>query len=316
MLSLPRTKVLALSLLALPALTACGPEPLDGEGDASESIYERLGELEDPADPDIEPTDQECQTWGAAAVCLDGASASYCGVIDLEKEVQVFGGCVPAEDIECVPGDVKSVALDCGTVDVSCVVDWQSGEPSWTEAFCESEGWDTPLVLRFDDAPVSMIAAEATPDASFDIAMAADGRSCTHTDWPSAATPWLAVDLDQSGTIDGGHELFGSGSRLADGSSAQNGFIALAAYDHNKDGVVDAQDPGFAELLLWRDHDADRLSNPGELETLAEAGVESLPLSYAVDERCDARGNCGVERADFRHAGGQGELVDIHLPCR
>ena len=315
---LAKTPLAALSLLCLtaPLALGCADSTIDGYGEdeQEQTILDEL-DLVTPAQTDIEPTGQLCETYGSAALCLDGHSAAFCNY-DVDGGGNLifdFGACVAEMEIECVPGDVKTVDDEiCGQVQASCLLDGV-GVPMWAQEGCSQEG-DTPLVLRFDDAPITMIDAEATPAATFDIAMSAG--SCISTDWPSAATPWLAVDLDHSGSIDGGHELFGSGTDLADGSKADNGFLALAAFDGNHDGVVDARDPRFGELLLWRDHDADRRTGPGELETLTEAGVDSLAVRYGIDRECDARGNCAVERSAFSHAGGRGELVDLHLACQ
>lgn len=261
------------------------------------------------SDPD-EPTGRACEIHAEAATCSDGATA-YCDFMDGAKE---FGPCIAPEELECEPGEVMDLGPRsdpemqdiCGNMSKSCVM--YGGVPSWENNEC-----NTPLVLRFDDRAIEMIDAEATPAATFDISMRAD--SCISTDWPSAATPWLVVDLDGSGTIDGGHELFGSGSRLADGHHADDGFAALAEFDSNHDGAVDRSDARFGELMLWRDWDADRVSTPDELEPLAVSGVDRLALGYEVDVQCDARGNCGVQRAGFEHAGGAGEIVDLYLAC-
>ena len=263
------------------------------------------------------PEGRSCQLLNQSVSCGDSELLSYCGYQEYADAQNGFGAltqgpCISPDENECMPGDSRtepSADPDdlCGGTHYSC--DVVGGEPMWVEQLC-----NTPLVLRFDDAPIEMIAAEATPMATFDIDMTAD--SCITTDWPTAATPWLVLDRDHSGSIDGGHELFGSGTDLADGSKADNGFLALAAFDGNHDGVVDARDPRFGELLLWRDHDADRRTGPGELETLTEAGVDSLAVRYGIDRECDARGNCAVERSAFSHAGGRGELVDLHLACQ
>ena len=103
--------------------------------------------------------------------------------------------------------------------------------------------------------------------------------------------------------------------------TARNGFEALAALDGNHDGRIDARDPAFAHLVLWRDANQDRHSQPGELEPLARAGVIAIELSYATSPACDARGNCARERATFlfKDAKGQarrGEVVDVWLHNR
>lgn len=163
----------------------------------------------------------------------------------------------------------------------------------------------TPLVLSFDGAPVRF-EVRAAPFAY------TPGRAL-QSDWPNAVTPWLARDLNGNGAIDDGSELFGSDTRLG-ARTALNGFEALAALDANHDGVVDAKDPAFSQLLLWRDVDGDKRTSPGELQRLSTAGVTSLRTGFTVAPRCDGRGNCERERGRFTTSTGVvGALVDVHL---
>jgi len=171
-------------------------------------------------------------------------------------------------------------------------------------------------VLDFDGQTLSF--EPATADARFEVG---DAPACARSDWPTPATPWLVRDLDGSGTIDGSHELFGTGTSRPDGSLAANGFEALADLDANADGWLTADDPAWSELGLWSDHDRDRVTGPDELVSLDTLGVTALSLGYTVDRRCDERGNCAVERAPLHwtDAGGvrrAGWVVDVHLHCR
>lgn len=90
----------------------------------------------------------------------------------------------------------------------------------------------------------------------------------------------LAVDLDGNGKIDNGREVFGDYHLLADGSRAANGFAALAQYDANGDGVIDANDEIFDRLRLWIDADSNGISEAGELKTLPEMGIKAINLNY------------------------------------
>ena len=175
----------------------------------------------------------------------------------------------------------------------------------------------TPLVLSFDRAPVQFLVDTGAP--GFDLSAAQDG-SAVRTDWPTAATPWLALDRDGDGRISSGRELFGSATRIGE-RTASNGFEALAALDTNRDRVIDRRDPAFAQLLVWTDRDGDRVSQASELRTLSRAGVVRIDLEYQLVPRCDARGNCEVERARFvwqtrQGALHDGALSDVHLPVR
>jgi hypothetical protein len=171
-------------------------------------------------------------------------------------------------------------------------------------------GESTPLVVAFHDQPI-----EFTPGGTFAFAPGAP----VGTDWPTATTPWIALDRNGDGTIDSGAELFGDNTVLPDGTTARNGFIALAALDANHDGRIDASDPGFASLVLWADRNGDHRSTPEELTPLGDV-IVSISLDDHVALRCDARNNCEGERAAlrWRHGGAlhDGAAVDVYLPRR
>ncbi|MEZ4451236.1 MAG: calcium-binding protein [Nannocystaceae bacterium] len=249
---------------------------------------------------------ESCETQGASQPCDEGGVAGT-QVCITTGESLVWGLCVT--DPECTAGETESCGLDWIDLNKYCQVD-SNGVPHWG-----TDGCDTPLVLSFDGrAPAFSIAPASA--AAFDISGA--GR-CTNTDWPTAATPWLALDRDRNGTIDGGHELFGNGTRMLAGGKADHGFAALAELDSDRDGRITDQDARFAELVLWSDHDGDRRSSGWELLPLAAYGVEAIELEYRRDRVCDARGNCGIERASFTFRDGgrarSGEVVDVYLAC-
>jgi hypothetical protein len=269
----------------------------------------------DPADTDAAPPadepaeDAACDEVAASRACALEAPADgtqFCAPIGADGSLR-WGACL--ELVECDPSGASD-GDDCvGT----CVLD--GDVPVCADDGGGGEEEDTPLVLSFDGAPVRI---EAVPAATFDIAGQGE---CISTDWPAAVTPWLAIDLDRSGSIEAGHELFGSGTRLASGTRAANGFEALSALDTNHDGQLSSADERFGDLVLWADHDADKLATLAELEPMAVRGILSIELGYAIDRRCDDRGNCEVERASFTFVdrGGAvrtGDVVDIHLPCQ
>ena len=172
----------------------------------------------------------------------------------------------------------------------------------------------TPLVLSFDNAPVEYLADGAH---GFDLS----GTASIVTDWPTANTPWLALDRDGNGSIDDGNELFGSMSPLAGGGRARNGFEALRELDGDGDGRITPSDPAFARLVVWADAEGDRRSTPHELRSLAELGIVTIELAYRSEPRCDTRGNCEIERSAFtyRDAAGAlraGTMVDVHLSAQ
>jgi hypothetical protein len=136
----------------------------------------------------------------------------------------------------------------------------------------------------------------------------------SRTAWIAGQTAFLALDADGDGKITSGAELFGSDTPTASGGTAKNGFEALARYDENGDGVIDARDPVFSRLRLWRDLDANGMGEPEELQSLEQAGVVALELKHETRHETDAYGNLLGERARFRWKNGKtGQLVDVYL---
>ncbi len=186
--------------------------------------------------------------------------------------------------------------------------------PGTCSTYWDSGDCDTPLVLSFDGAPVEY---RTDRDHAFDL----NAVRSQVTDWPTAKTPWLALDRDGNGRIDDGGELFGSMTVIEGGRRAPNGFAALRELDADGDGRITPADPGFSRLLVWSDRDGDRRSTPGELAPASTYELLSIDLDYEVDPRCDARGNCEVERAGFRFrdAAGvvrTGAVVDVHFAAQ
>jgi len=293
-----RSRLVSLvALLAAPALLGCDKDEsheTEGgtdteaatEGVDTEAATEGMGST---GAPEVACDEEH---YGAAQACTGGTQ--FCA---MNGAVYEWGSCV------AMPGEVG--ADGCSKCSLSA-----EGIPSWDDVECG--GGSTPLVLSFDGAQVRYGSA----GHRFDL-----GPECAATDWPMATTPWLALDRDRSGTIDGGHELFGSATRLRAGGVADNGFTALKELDSDGDGRLTAADPGFAALVVWSDGDGDRRSTGFELQPVAAFGLVAIELGYASERRCDLRGNCEVERATFTYndALGRvraGEVVDVHLGCQ
>ena len=224
------------------------------------------------------------------AACVDGKTASPCGVV---------GDCHPGQNSAQCPG------VACGL----------KGD-TWAFSTCgttSSTVVGTPLVVSFDGAGVAFTRAPG----AFDLF----GQETTVASrWVSASTPWLALDVDGNGNIDDGRELFGSMTKLPNGERASNGFLALAALDDDGDGWITAKDSSFERLVLWRDRDQDRRSSAAELSTMREAGIVGIALDYVTAARCE-NGDCEIERARFRFVDERGseqrgEVIDVHFAAR
>ena len=126
----------------------------------------------------------------------------------------------------------------------------------------------------------------------------------TQTGWAGVNDALLVWDRNGNGAIDTGAELFGDFTPMPNGTLAPNGFAALAALDSNGDGVIDASDPAFHELKLWRDTSQDGKTDSGELSSLADAGIVSLNLANTLKNQNLANGNQLTREGSFTRTDG------------
>ena len=124
--------------------------------------------------------------------------------------------------------------------------------------------------------------------------------------WISGGDAFLAIDSNGNGRIDDISELFG-------GSTGQ-GFAKLASFDSNGDGLVDASDARFGELMLWQDANENHQTDAGELRSLAAHGVESLKVSYDSEAFIDDNANLHLERSSATLTDGSTiDMVDVYF---
>jgi hypothetical protein len=105
---------------------------------------------------------------------------------------------------------------------------------------------NSPIILNLDDGPYRL---SSTDDpVRFDLD--ADGIP-ERISWTAAEARMALLALDRNGNaaIDDGSELFGNHTPLQSGSSASNGFVALAEYDVNGDRIINQRDPVWDSLL-------------------------------------------------------------------
>jgi hypothetical protein len=123
---------------------------------------------------------------------------------------------------------------------------------------------------------------------------------------PDSDDAFLALDRNGNGRIDDGTELFGNHSPVVPGSdaTAANGFEALKFFESPLSGpvgvldqTIDARDPAWSRLLLWRDLNHNGISEPDELQSVAAAGLASIGTDYKTTRKVDRFGN------EFRQVG-------------
>ena len=176
-----------------------------------------------------------------------------------------------------------------------CTLEFQICDPGvWSVEQCQCVP-GTPIVIDVLGNGFSLSDNDA--GVSFDIN--GDGRK-EKLSWTmfGADDAWLVLDRNNNGTIDNGRELFGNfttqGPTFPGG--LRNGFLALYEYDNpqnggNADDKISRADTIFHSLRLWQDTNHTGISEPWELHTLSELGVDSISLDYKESRRVDQYGN-------------------------
>jgi Ca2+-binding RTX toxin-like protein len=155
-----------------------------------------------------------------------------------------------------------------------------------SQPFDQAERTLSPIILDLNGDGVRTRSISQRAFFDFD-----NNGFAERTGWASASDGILARDLNHNGRIDQGGELFGDRTTLSNGNLAANGFDALAELDSNHDGKVDVRDTAWTELSVWRDGNSDGHTDEGELVSIAEAGVQSISISYQTGTLVDGAGN-------------------------
>lgn len=151
-----------------------------------------------------------------------------------------------------------------------------------------------PLVINFDGK-----AAELTGER-LDFDLDADGKA-ERLPGLAAGSGFLVLDRNHNGRADNGSELFGA--------ATGNGFGELSKLDADGNGWLDAADPGFADLRVWKGG-----KEGGELASLADQGVGALWLGstgsrFALKD--DANRLLGEIRATGIYLGEDGRVGSV-----
>lgn len=165
-----------------------------------------------------------------------------------------------------------------------------------------------PVILDFDGDGEALVGLNVSKTA-FD--QDGDGE-LERTAWFAAGDAVLAIDRNENGVIDDISEI----SFLQDVEGAKTDLEGLAAYDFDKNGVIDSNDIDFAALKLWFDRDSDGITDAGELVSLSEAGIAAISLDSAQDDTTgrQADGSMIYGKASFVFDDGrEGTLFDTGL---
>lgn len=169
--------------------------------------------------------------------------------------------------------------------DLQIVLREEEEEEDETPETDDAESRTSPIVIDLDGDGIETLEVGAS---YFDL----DGDGLSEmSGWVSPDDGLLVHDRNGDGRISNGTELFGNHSILSNGQTAENGFQALAEYDDNGDGVIDAQDSSYSVLHVWRDLNGNGISDVNELQGLADAGVVSISTGYTNSSQVDAHGH-------------------------
>jgi tetratricopeptide (TPR) repeat protein len=131
----------------------------------------------------------------------------------------------------------------------------------------------TPIAIPLEN----MLAPTAILDADARVRFDADGTGWRREwTWISPRAGWLVYDADGSGRITSALQWFGN---VTFWLFWPQGYEALATLDDNHDGELAGGE--LAHLAVWRDANANGISEPGEVLPLSAHGIVALSCAFS-----------------------------------
>jgi hypothetical protein len=194
---------------------------------------------------------------------------------------QICGQCNPVYPAPYLPPNVGAEYV------------WDYSTCSWVMVACNGHnGCSSPIVIDTDGSGFHL--TSAANGVMFDFY--GNGKPIQLA-WTAEGSTngWLALPRD--GQVTSARDLFGNvTAQPLTNSHPPNGFAALAVYDSlalggNNNGAIDPGDSIWARLRVWIDANHDGISQPEELHTLGEIGIERILLRYEPTLYTDEYGN-------------------------
>ncbi|WP_067515938.1 type I secretion C-terminal target domain-containing protein [Endozoicomonas ascidiicola] len=164
-----------------------------------------------------------------------------------------------------------------------------------------------PVTIDLDGDGIEIITLDES-ETTFDVD--GDGNR-ENIAWVGADDGFIITDLDGDGILSSREELF-----IAEQTTENDTDLeALATlYDSNKDGVLNALDDKFDDILIFQDKNQDGVADEGEIITLAEAGITEISVvsdkqQKILDDGSIIHGQTTYTKAD----GSEGIIGDVEL---
>ncbi len=226
------------------------------------------------------------ERWEAHAGPVSVTSNSGCGSCPLKLKCQ---GCVARDSDQKVH---YFTSFDKQQPNSSGGCKTQSFHEARATCDCPGCGDPTPILISLVDGDYEL--TDMAHGVLFDLN--GDGVA-EQTAWTAAGSDegFLVLDRNLNGVIDDFMEVFGDHTPQLP-SDEPNGWRALAVWDDslnggNEDGVIDAGDAIFSALQVWVDANHNGFSEPDELSSLEDEGLEYLSLDYGSKGWVDDFGN-------------------------
>lgn len=170
---------------------------------------------------------------------------------------------------------------------------------------CDTGAPKTPIVIDLNDDGVVELTDKAN-GISFDVD--SNGEKEQRPWLANGDDGWLVFVQRLDEQITNGSMLFGPGDK-------NNGYLHLAGFDDNGDGLISNIDGIWPSLAVWRDYNHNGLSEQGELLYLTHSQINWLSLDFKESRRKDRHGNEFRYRSTMGFADGRiGRTFDVILP--